>query len=73
VRKTITLPESTVQRVRDAALEGESFSATVTRLLEESVRLRSDPFAPSYVASGEWPADLSERVEQYLRELTERR
>jgi hypothetical protein len=73
VRKTITLPESTVNLVREAAREGESFSATITRLLEEGTRLASARRVPRYVGSGEGPSDLSERVEQYLRELTESR
>jgi hypothetical protein len=68
VRKTITLPESTVDLVRGAARDGESFSATVTRLIEEGARLLSERRAPDYVGSGEGPADLSLRAEQYLRE-----
>ncbi len=73
VRKTITLPESTVELVRNAAREGESFSATVTRLVEEGARLASDGRVPSYVGSGEGPPDLSMRAEEYLRELIEAR
>jgi hypothetical protein len=68
VRKTITLPESTVDLVRGAAREGESFSATVTRLIEDGARQRAERRAPRYVASGEGPPDLSLRAEQYLRE-----
>jgi len=71
VRKTITLPESTADLVREVAREGESFSATVTRLIEEGVRVVADRRAPSYVASGDGPADLGERVEEYLRKLAE--
>ena len=73
VRKTITLPESTVELVHHAAREGESFSATVTRLLEEGARVRSEGRVLSYVGAGEGPPDLSIRAEEYLRELVEAR
>lgn len=68
VRKTITLPESTVTFVREAAREGESFSATVARLLDEWARSSETIRMPSYVGTGEGPPDLSLRAEQYLRE-----
>jgi hypothetical protein len=70
VRKTITLPESTVRLVREAAAEGESFSATITRLVEVGARLAAERKVPRYVGSGEGPSDLSQRVEELLRELT---
>lgn len=68
VRKTITLPESTVDLVRGIARAGESFSATVTRLIEEGARFQSEGRTPSYVGSGEGPPDLSLRAEEYIRE-----
>lgn len=68
VRKTITLPESTVELVHEIAREGESFSAAATRLIEEGARLLAERRAPSYVGSGEGPPDLSLRAEEYLRE-----
>lgn len=68
VRKTITLPETTVELVREIARDGESFSATVTRLIEEGARLLSESRVPSYVGSGDGPPDLSLRAEDYLRE-----
>jgi hypothetical protein len=72
VRMTITLPESTVTYVLEAAHEGESFSAAVARLLDE--RARSDGSRmPSYVGSGEGPPDLSIRAEEYLRDILEAR
>jgi hypothetical protein len=73
VRKTITLPESTVDLVRTEAREGESFSATVTRLIEQGARLLSEGRTPGYVGSGEGPPDLSLRVEEYIREAIESR
>jgi hypothetical protein len=68
VRKTITLPESTVRFVREESRAGESFSATVARLLTERARSGETTRMPSYVASGDGPPDLSQRVEKYLRE-----
>ena len=69
VRKTITLPESTVRVVQESAYEGESFSATVTRLIEEGARLAAQGKVPSWVGSAEGTGDLSQRVEEILREL----
>ncbi|HEU0305102.1 MAG TPA: hypothetical protein VFR32_11040 [Gaiellaceae bacterium] len=69
VRKTITLPVSTVELVHESAREGESFSATVTRLIEEGARLTEQGKVPSWVGSAEGPGDLSQRVEEILREL----
>ena len=69
VRKTITLPESTVELVRRSAGAGESFSATVTRLIEEGARLAASGSVPSWVGAGEGAPDLSQRVEEILREL----
>lgn len=69
VRKTVTLPESTVKLVRASAREGESFSAAVTRLIEEGARLATEGKVPSYVGSGEGPGDLSQRVEEILAQL----
>jgi hypothetical protein len=69
VRRTVTLSESTVALVRELAEEGESFSATVTRLIEagaRSVRARS---RPGYVASGKGPEDLGVDAERYLTDL----
>jgi hypothetical protein len=72
VRKTITLPASTVTYVLEEAREGESFSAAVTRLLDERAR-SATPRMPSYVGAGEGPPDLSLRAEEYLRELIDAR
>lgn len=72
VRKTITLPESTVTYVLDEARDGESFSAAVTRLLDERSRAVGARM-PSYVGAGEGPPDLSIRAEEYLSEIVEAR
>jgi dsDNA-specific endonuclease/ATPase MutS2 len=69
VRKTVTLPESTVELVRDRQLDGESFSAAVARLIEEGARLVSEGSVPSWIGSGEGTGDLSQRVEEILKEL----
>ncbi len=68
-RRTVNLPDSVDAVVRDLAREGESFSATVARLIEEGARSLSGPRRPSYVGSGEGPDDLGRMAERYLEEL----
>lgn len=68
-RRTIHLSEGTEALVKELALGGESFSAAVTRLLEAGARALKQSPAPSYVASGEGPDDLSRMAETYLRDL----
>ena len=68
-RRTVNLPDSVEAVVRELAEQGESFSATVTRLLEEGARSLRGPKRPSYVASGEGPDDLGRMAERYLGEL----
>lgn len=72
VRKTITMPERTVELVRDTARDGESFSATIVRLVEEGART-TQRRRPRYVGAAEGPGDLSHRVEEILRELAAER
>ena len=72
-RRTVNLPESVEASVRELAREGESFSATVSRLIEEGARALRGPRRPSYVGVGEGPPDLGLRAEEYLRELVEAR
>jgi hypothetical protein len=69
VRKTITLPESTVRLVREAATEGESFSATVRRLIEEGARMVETGSVPSYAGMLAGPGDMGTRAEEYLRQV----
>lgn len=68
-RRTIHLPEGTEALVRELALEGESFSATVTRLIEAGAKTLGQGRAPTYVASGDGPDDLGRKAETYLRKL----
>lgn len=68
-RRTIHIPEGTEALVRDLAREGESFSATVTRLIEAGATALKRGRVPSYVASGDGPDDLGGKAETYLREL----
>ncbi len=69
VRKTVTLPESTVELVRERQLDGESFSAAVARLIEEGAQLVAEGRVPSYVGAFDGPGDLSSRDEEILREI----
>jgi hypothetical protein len=70
VRRTVTLPDSTDQRVRELANEGESFSAAVARLLDEGARAVKAKPVPSYVRSGDSGlGDLGINAEKYLDEI----
>jgi hypothetical protein len=69
VRRTIYLPESVDKLVRERALEGESFSAAVARLVQQGAAAERGGKLPRYVGSGKGPTDLGRRAEQYLREL----
>jgi hypothetical protein len=65
-RRTIYLPESVEELVREHAREGESFSAAVVRLLALGA-LDDDPESwPDYIGSGEGPGDLGINAEKYL-------
>jgi hypothetical protein len=68
-RRTIHIPEGTEALVRELALDGESFSATVTRLIEAGAKALKRGRVPSYIASGDGPDDLGRKAESYLREL----
>jgi hypothetical protein len=64
VRRTVTIPDQLDERVREAAHEGESFSAAVARLLEDGLEGRH---VPSYVGMVSGPGDnASLRVEEIL-------
>jgi hypothetical protein len=72
-RITISLPPSVEALARESAREGESFSATVARLIETGVKAKSGARRPRYVASGDGPPDLGEAAERYLSDLVEAR
>jgi len=68
-RRTIYLPATIEALARDEAVAGESFSATVARLIEAGVGAKRGRHVPSYVATGEGPEDLGRLAERYLRDL----
>ena len=72
-RRTVNLSEAVEATAREAQIEGESFSATVSRLIVEGARAVGGPRQPSYAATGDGPDDLGRRAEQYLNELVEGR
>lgn len=72
-RRTISLPRSVEDLARESAREGESFSATVARLIEQGARAQRGARQPRYVASGDGPEDLGQATERYLHELVEAR
>ncbi|MDX6663398.1 MAG: hypothetical protein QOG09_1500, partial [Solirubrobacterales bacterium] len=67
-RVTIYLPDAIRDLVRELAEDGESFSATVTRLIESGARASGRP-SPEWIGSGEGPGDLGLMAEKYLREI----
>jgi hypothetical protein len=58
---------------REAAQSGESFSATVSRLIVQGAERANGPRAPSYVGAGEGPTDLGRKAERYLQTLASAR
>jgi hypothetical protein len=72
-RRTIYLPDSVEELARESTGAGESFSATVARLIEEGARSTRGRRTPRYVASGEGLTNLGRLAEQYLREPVESR
>ena len=71
-RRTVYLPDSVEALAREHAEEGESFSATVARLIERGARA-SGRRRPDYVGSGEGPDELGLLAERYLQELVKAR
>ena len=69
-RRTLSLPDSVEELIRERADEGESFSAAAARLILAGARASGEKKAPRYVASGKGPRDLGRMAERYLREPT---
>ena len=65
-RRTINLSDSVETIAREAARRGESFSATVSRLIVEAAERERGPRRPRYVGAGEGPSDLGRAAERYL-------
>lgn len=72
-RRTVSLPDSIEQVVRENKGSDESFSAAVARLIQAGAAAGGRAKAPRYVASGEGPTDLGRLAERYLREPTKPR
>lgn len=72
-RRTVYLPDSIEKLARECSGIGESFSATVARLIEEGANSAQGRRQPRYVASGEGPYDLGRLAERYLREPVDAR
>lgn len=68
-RRTISISQSVDELARASARDGESFSATVARLIEQGVRAERGSYRrPRYVATGDGPEDLGRLAERYLRD-----
>lgn len=70
-RVTISLPGSVEALARESARDGESFSATVARLIEAGARAEHGTRGPRYIGASEGPEDLGETAERYLAELVQ--
>ena len=69
-RRTVYLPEAVETLARSNAREGESFSATVARLIEQGAGRGAEPSpTPSWIGLFEGPGDLSRGDERYLRQI----
>ena len=66
-RRTVYLTEAVEEIVRGSADEGESFSATVGRLIEAGSRSLRTRKRSAWIGSGEGPDDLGRRAEYYLK------
>jgi hypothetical protein len=66
-RRTVDLPDDIEALARQQASEGESFSATVARLIELGADATRRRGRPSYVGSGVGPDDLRRLAQQYVR------
>jgi hypothetical protein len=65
-RRTIYLPDSIERLVREHALEGESFSSAIVRLIELGARSGDEEDWPDWIGSFEGPGDLGINAEKYL-------
>jgi hypothetical protein len=74
-RRTIYLPDTTEELVREHAREGESFSATIVRLIElgvlgdelDAALDENEEFPLGYIGAGKGgPPDLAINAEKYL-------
>ncbi len=65
-RRTIYLPDSAEKLVREHAQEGESFSATIVRLLQLGALDDDRESWPDWIGSFEGPGDLGINAEKYL-------
>ena len=65
-RRTIYLPDSAEDLIREHALEGESFSATVLRLIELGALEEGEADPPDYIGLIEGPGDWGINFEKYI-------
>jgi hypothetical protein len=65
-RRTIYIPDSVDELIREHAHEGESLSATIVRLIELGALTGDEEDWPDWIGSGEGPGDLGINAEKYL-------
>jgi len=65
-RRTVYLPDSIEALIREHAREGESFSATLVRMIEMGALSGGEEEWPDWIGAGEGPGDLGINAEKYL-------
>ena len=65
-RRTIYLPDSIEDLVREHTREGESFSSTIVRLIELGALGGDEEDWPEYIGSIEGPGDWGINFEKYI-------
>ena len=70
-RRTVSLPEHVDRTIRSIAEgRGESYSATVARLVEEGARRTKERPIPDWIGSADFgpPHDFARNYERYMQE-----
>lgn len=70
-RRTVSLPEHVDTTIRSIAeRRGESYSATVARLVEEGARRTKERPIPDWIGSADFgpPHDFARNYERYMQE-----
>ncbi|HYT30845.1 MAG TPA: hypothetical protein VEN82_08705 [Actinomycetota bacterium] len=72
-RRTIHLSQRVDELIRRMARPGESFSATVARLVEDGAVAAERRPRMAWIGAGEGAEDLGQNAERYLAEIARER
>jgi hypothetical protein len=69
-RRTVSLPENVDRTIRSISeRRGDSYSATVARLVEEGARRTKERPMPDWIGSADFgPRDFARHYERYMQE-----